>query len=194
MRRDDVCSLFNSAGIPILHMWQLPNGYSPIHPDEDDERIHDNAVRRARNPWWLVKTSFGCIEIGFRRHVYSIDWSDTPIRKVVTKDEVTKSNTCVHAWTILKAAEYLTELVKPPVVTFEELKSKGLLNKYIISKANGQPIDEGAEYFVLRLDMKRCHDPEHVKACRRAVLTYATEIRNHLPLLAQELMEKYGPA
>lgn len=71
------------------------------------------------------------------------------------------------------------------------MKSKGLLRKYNISKTNGEPIDEGAEYFILRLD-DGGSDLIHGDACRQAVLTYAYAIRNHLPKLADDLIALYG--
>jgi hypothetical protein len=68
---------------------------------------------------------------------------------------------------------------------------KGLYNKYIVAKSNGQPIDENAEYFILRLD-KFGKDSNHIKACRKAVIAYAVEIQDHLPKLAQDIIDKYG--
>ena len=68
---------------------------------------------------------------------------------------------------------------------------KGLHKRYIVAKANGEPVDENAEYFVLRLD-KNGDDPVHIEACRQAVLTYATIIRNHLPELSDDLFQRYG--
>jgi hypothetical protein len=65
-------------------------------------------------------------------------------------------------------------------------------NKYHITKTDGRPMDPGAEYFVLRLD-KGGEDKKHVAACRAAIMTYAREIRHHLPLLYSDLMVKYGP-
>lgn len=79
-----VCAMFVTANIPILEFKELKNQF----PD-------------GTYPWWFVKTPKGWIEIGW------IDWSDTDIRKSVTTDD-----TMVHAWTELKAAEYLTTLWK----------------------------------------------------------------------------------
>lgn len=69
--------------------------------------------------------------------------------------------------------------------------NKGLIKKYIISKANGSTVSEDAEYFVLRLDEKQ-KDDVHRNACVKAVLTYADEIENHLPELAKDLRAKYS--
>ena len=68
---------------------------------------------------------------------------------------------------------------------------KGLLKKYVISKTNGKSIDEKAEYFVLRLDYGGS-DEKHIDACRKAILTYANEIKNHLPELSKDLINRYG--
>lgn len=67
----------------------------------------------------------------------------------------------------------------------------GLHMRYIVSKTNGQPIDDNAEYFVLRLD-KGGSDPKHIEACRKAVLAYAEEIRDHLPELSDDLINRYS--
>lgn len=57
-----------------------------------------------------------------------------------------------------------------------------LYRKYIVSKANGQPIDPQADYFVLRLDT----DP----AARAAAYCYAREVENDFPGLAEELIDR----
>lgn len=68
---------------------------------------------------------------------------------------------------------------------------KGLHQRYIVAKSNGQPIDPKAEYFVLRLD-DNGNDPIHINACREAVITYAEKIQKHLPELGQDLINRYG--
>lgn len=102
MTIDEAKSLFTLAGIPVLAHWKLANEYWPDAPDYYETK--------AKSPWWLMKTSRGLIRIGWRKRVIEIDWSDTDIRKVVTTDDVTKDQESVHAWTALKAAEYLTAL------------------------------------------------------------------------------------
>lgn len=57
-----------------------------------------------------MKTPKGLIQIGWRKRVISIDWSDTGIRRVVTEDDVTKDDTMVHAYSYAKALAYLTAL------------------------------------------------------------------------------------
>ena len=67
---------------------------------------------------------------------------------------------------------------------------KGLHQRYIVAKSNGKPVDPKAEYFVLRVDLNGS-DPKHIEACRKAVITYAENIKEHLPELAQDLIERY---
>lgn len=91
------------------------------------------------------------------------------------------------------------------MIQTKEENPTGLHQRYAIEKIvsvipheNGpttyitQPIDKGAEYFVMRLD-DGGKDPVHIAACRKAVLTYAEEIKNHLPDLSKDLIEKYSP-
>lgn len=73
----------------------------------------------------------------------------------------------------------------------ENLKNTGLYNKYNITKTNGEPLDENSEYFVLRLDYGGS-DRTHIDACRLAIVTYAAEIKYHLPELYKDIMERYG--
>jgi hypothetical protein len=67
----------------------------------------------------------------------------------------------------------------------------GLYNRYRVEKRDGQT-DPNAEYFVLRLD-DGGSDPAHIAACRKAVMTYADEIEQHLPQLAADLRARYAP-
>jgi hypothetical protein len=69
-------------------------------------------------------------------------------------------------------------------------ENKGILSKYQIRRTDGTPIDHGDEYFVLKL--KGDGDPNHLEACRAAALVYAGKMKNHLPELSAELIEKYG--
>lgn len=102
MTEEKVKALFLLAGIQILNMWKLENKYWP--------KAYVDMIMN--NPWWLVKTPLGLIEIGDRKRVTNIDWSDTSIRKVITEDDVTKDDTMVHAWTDEKIIEYLKALNK----------------------------------------------------------------------------------
>jgi hypothetical protein len=91
--------MFTVAEIPIIgEPLKLQNRYWQGH----DKKFY--------HPWWFVQTSRGWIEIGYRKRVMSIDWRHTDIRHVVTKDDLTKGDDHVHAYTDAKAIEYLTEL------------------------------------------------------------------------------------
>ena len=63
----------------------------------------------------------------------------------------------------------------------EQENPGGLHKRYIVSKANGEPVDPRSVYFVLRLD-GHGDDMDHIKACRVAAWEYALYIRcNHGP-------------
>jgi len=69
-------------------------------------------------------------------------------------------------------------------------KSKeGLIKKYIISHADGTVTDDDAKYFVLRYDAGG-KDRRHIRACQVALLKYAEEIEDHLPILANDLRKQ----
>src|SRR6185503_3497879 len=53
-----------------------------------------------------------------------------------------------------------------------------------------EDVDEGSEYFVMRLDVGGS-DLLHVRACRIGVNAYADAIQKHLPELAKDLKERY---
>lgn len=67
----------------------------------------------------------------------------------------------------------------------------GLHTKYHIMKTNGEPLDKGFEGFVLRLDVGG--DPDHVRACRHALMEYASSINHVLPDLARDIWNRYSP-
>ncbi len=75
--------------------------------------------------------------------------------------------------------------------TIEENPS-GLHQRYVISKANGEPVDPNAIYFVLRID-EHGDDPSHLNASREAARAYAEAIlrdleAGHLEDLATDLI------
>lgn len=110
MKHEKVLALFLLAGFDVKGTYEIANGYWPEAYTE----------LRRENPWWLIKTKHGLIKIGWRKRVISIDWSDTHYRAeltgegvwpdTITSDEVTRSETIVHAWSYYKALEYLTIL------------------------------------------------------------------------------------
>lgn len=67
-------------------------------------------------PWFIVTTKIGRIEIGWRKRVISIDWSDSIALKngcELFKDEdVTKGDDYIHAWSIEKAEEYINKIIE----------------------------------------------------------------------------------
>jgi len=58
-------------------------------------------------------------------------------------------------------------------------------------KAITKAVDPKAEYFVLRLD-NGGSDPNHIEACRKAIIAYAAAIEPYIPELAKDLIERYG--
>lgn len=57
----------------------------------------------------------------------------------------------------------------------------GLYSKYIVSKADGSPVDPKAQYFVLRIDTD--------KAARRGALEYSDAIERTMPELAADIRQ-----
>lgn len=53
-----------------------------------------------------------------------------------------------------------------------------------------KPVDENAEYFVMRLDTGGS-DLKHIEACRIGINAYADAIYPHLPELAIDLKTRY---
>jgi hypothetical protein len=56
---------------------------------------------------------------------------------------------------------------------------RGLFQKYRVEKADGSPIDDDADYFVLRLDTD--------SRARHAARTYARDIESVNPQLARDI-------
>jgi len=100
MRCDEAMALFLLARIEVRGIQEVRNQYWPDAAAYDD----------VRTPWWRMETIVGPVVIGWRKRVISIDWRGTDVRAVVTTDDVTKTETLVHAWSTAKALEYLTSL------------------------------------------------------------------------------------
>lgn len=114
---DHVRSVFHIAHIPVLGAWELAHSYFAFNPEESEEVTLTNARYRATRPSWLVKTPYGLIALNLRKRVVDIDWKDTGYHALdvgeghpITSDEVSKDTTYVHAYTLIKASEYLTKL------------------------------------------------------------------------------------
>jgi hypothetical protein len=104
MKENEVRALFQLAGFKVLGVKALIDGYGY---DPTDPRYFQTLPYQV---WWFVKTAHGWIEIGWRKRVIQIDWRDTPLRLIITDDDVTKATDMVHAWSIVKALQYLAAL------------------------------------------------------------------------------------
>jgi hypothetical protein len=62
--------------------------------------------------------------------------------------------------------------------------SDELYGKYTILKDDGKPVDADGMYFVLKLNSS---NRENARASQEAVLTYANNIEETFPRLAQEI-------
>jgi len=102
MTRREARALFILAGIRINGIRRIPNQYLPQIYTKD----------RLENPWWQIETPKGNIDIGRLKHSIYIDWSGTPIRQIITKDDVMKGETVVYAFGYPKAVEYLETIDK----------------------------------------------------------------------------------
>ncbi len=98
--KDYFAAIFLLAGIEVTKWHEMANKYWP--PAYAD--------MREAHPWQLAMTAHGPITIGWRKRVISINWEDTPARVIVTPDNVTKSETLVHAYSYLDAVKYMEVL------------------------------------------------------------------------------------
>ena len=62
-------------------------------------------------------------------------------------------------------------------------KPKGLYRKYVVTKANGKPIDPNAEFLVLRLD-----GGQYVTACRDAARRFAASVERQNSVLSRDII------
>ncbi|WP_155524039.1 hypothetical protein [Nodosilinea nodulosa] len=62
----------------------------------------------------------------------------------------------------------------------------GLYGKYLLSKADGTPLDPRARYFVLRYDAHA----EHGHQSRLALNAYAVQMQDIMPELSQQLLNQ----
>ena len=93
--------LFAEAGLGPVYMKEIDNKYC-------------GAKCCPHRVWLLVTTRLGVIEIGWRKHVLSIDWSGSDVtataEELFTDEKVTKDGRLIHAWSYDKAAEYLARI------------------------------------------------------------------------------------
>jgi len=71
-------ALFVLAGIPVLNMKPLPDGYD--YDPAQDMRYFDHPPTRV---WWFIMSPCGWVEIGWRHRVISINWEDKQQMDVV---------------------------------------------------------------------------------------------------------------
>ena len=112
MKLEELQAILSVANIKATGMNQIVNPYWPASAEYDD--------MRQQYPWWAVHVAEGTITIGWRKRVICIDWSMTNRRGLVTKDDVTKDDTLVHAWSKVKAVEYLSAWPVLPLVDITE--------------------------------------------------------------------------
>lgn len=102
MKKFKAVELFQSAGIEVLKVWEIPNLYWPAVCEEE----------RKAHPWWLVKTRRGLIEIGWCKHDIKINWVDTGLHIDVPDRAIAKGEFWVHATSNEEAVFYLTLLAE----------------------------------------------------------------------------------
>lgn len=80
-----------------------------------------------------------------------------------------------------------------PDIPTIETNPEGLHQRYTVTKNNGEPVEETAVYFVLRLDSGG-RDWPHISACREAAKAYCNAVFDdcepdavHLHQMAREL-------
>ncbi len=93
--------IFEKAGFKVSKMTQLPNQYCPCEKCA---------------PWYDVETEFGTVRIGWRKRVINIDWNKLSSTKtfphLFEKEDVTKWEDGIHAWSWEKAEDYLSHIHK----------------------------------------------------------------------------------
>lgn len=86
-----------------IYVEEIPNGYS------------SNDFYFRHFPWFLVTTSLGRIEIGWRKSVINIDWSKSDIKKTADElfpnEDVTKFTHGIHAHSLADAEQYVNKLL-----------------------------------------------------------------------------------
>lgn len=97
---------------------------------------------------------------------------------------------------LIAALHRMVELAKNSPMNKNTIPSvqenpNGFHQRYLVNKVSGEPVDDQAEYMVLRLDWGG-DDHKHVSACRAAALTYAAAIKGHLPEVARDLQRRYS--
>ena len=102
--RSEVTSIFNLAGFKVISVKLLPDGYGY---DIDDPRYFAEPPRCG---WWFVKTEWGWFEVGWRKRVLSIEWSDTKLPFDFTDHSTTRGSNFVHVSDVPDALICLTRV------------------------------------------------------------------------------------
>lgn len=126
--------LLSGATLPPRSIRQEPNPY--------------DQGQNTAGPKWVVELDIGTIIIHWRKRVLEIDWAGTCVRfpmrdqfgradiktdDQLTFDDVTQTETMVHAWGYPKAIQYLQRLIAAEkrmqyLLDFERRKEQGLLD------------------------------------------------------------------
>jgi hypothetical protein len=108
---EEARALMLLTGFKVHKVHVLANKYWPV--------CEEYADLRSRSPWFLLKTQYGLIQLGWRKRVLVIDWSDIVHLDgtTITDDDTTKTSTMIHAWSYYKAVQYLQSLRRAFVVT-----------------------------------------------------------------------------
>lgn len=104
--KDKFEAVFLLSGIEYTDVYAIKNEY---------ECCYDK-------PWFLFKTEYGLIKIGWRKRVINIDWTDTKYSGLISSDNVTMGGNYIHAYGYHKAIEYLQELQNRIYIMRRDLK------------------------------------------------------------------------
>jgi hypothetical protein len=88
-----VKSMFVATGFKVSKVYVLENKYWPFNNAYLDIR--------AKNPWFLLKTQFGLIEVGRRKRVIQLDWTDICDKSLTPKEGeewITNAPGYVHSY------------------------------------------------------------------------------------------------
>ena len=99
--RDEEYKLESLFGDRKIFIEKVENEYTQGHPSSAS--------------WLVVTTNKGRIKVGWRKHVISIDWSDSVIKgsgyDLFPDEDVIRWAVGIHAWGYEKAQEYINKLL-----------------------------------------------------------------------------------
>lgn len=109
---------FVRAGLTPVLVEPIPNGYWPTTGAYADVRLG--------SPWAIVTSEIGRVQIGWRKRVVEIDWSNSLVREdaptlfpLVTDTKGSNGERYIHAWNDDATVEILSKLAAAlPVVGF----------------------------------------------------------------------------